>query len=548
MFPKTDPTNTQAWKALQTHRDELEGVHMRDLFAKDPNRFEEFTVLFEDLLFDYSKNIITRRTMELLLDLAGECRLKEATEAMFNGEAINETENRAVQHTALRDTSGQPVRVNGEDIAPGIREAREKMRNFCREVHEGIRTGYTGKAIEHVVNIGIGGSDLGPAMVTEALKPYWRENIRVHFVSNIDGTHIADTLKELDPEKTLFLIASKTFTTQETMTNAHTAKNWLLAAGGDEESVSRHFVAISTNEKGVADFGISPENMFPFGEWVGGRYSLWSTIGLSIALSVGYDRFEELLRGAHAADLHFRNEEMHRNIPVIMGLLGIWYVNFHGAKSMAVLPYDQSLRRFPAYLQQADMESNGKSVNRNGEPVTYPTGPVIWGEPGTNGQHAFFQLLHQGTQPVPCDFIATARSHNPIGDHHNLLISNFLAQTEALMKGKTAEEVREEMSRSTAGVNESAVPFKVFVGNRPTTSILLRKLTPYCLGKLIALYEHKIFVQGVIWNIYSFDQWGVELGKQLASKIQPELESTRTATSHDASTNGLIERYKMWKR
>jgi len=548
MFSKTDPTNTQAWKALQTHRDELEGVHMRDLFAKDPNRFEEFTVLFEDLLFDYSKNIITRRTMELLLDLAGECRLKEATEAMFNGEAINETENRAVQHTALRDTSGQPVRVNGEDIAPGIREAREKMRNFCREVHEGIRTGYIGKAIEHVVNIGIGGSDLGPAMVTEALKPYWRENIRVHFVSNIDGTHIADTLKELDPEKTLFLIASKTFTTQETMTYAHTAKNWLLAAGGDEESVSRHFVAISTNEKGVADFGISPENMFPFGEWVGGRYSLWSTIGLSIALSVGYDRFEELLRGAHAADLHFRNEEMHRNIPVIMGLLGIWYVNFHGAKSMAVLPYDQSLRRFPAYLQQADMESNGKSVNRNGEPVTYSTGPVIWGEPGTNGQHAFFQLLHQGTQPVPCDFIATARSHNPIGDHHNLLISNFLAQTEALMKGKTAEEVREEMSRSTAGVNESAVPFKVFVGNRPTTSILLRKLTPYCLGKLIALYEHKIFVQGVIWNIYSFDQWGVELGKQLASKIQPELDSTRTATSHDASTNGLIERYKMWKR
>ena len=548
MFPKTDPTKTQAWKALQTHRDELEGVHMRDLFAKNPKRFDEFSVLFEDLLFDYSKNLLTGKTMELLLDLAGECRLKEATEAMFNGEAINETENRAVQHTALRDTSGQPVQVNGEDIAPGIREAREKMRNFCREVHEGIRTGYTGKAIEHVVNIGIGGSDLGPAMVTEALKPYWRENIRVHFVSNIDGTHIADTLKDLDPEKTLFLIASKTFTTQETMTNAHTAKNWLLAGGGDRESLSRHFVAISTNEKGVADFGISPENMFPFGEWVGGRYSLWSTIGLSIALAVGYDRFEELLRGAHAADLHFRNEEMHRNIPVIMALLGIWYVNFHGAKSMAVLPYDQSLRRFPAYLQQADMESNGKSVNRNGEHVDYPTGPVIWGEPGTNGQHAFFQLLHQGTQIIPCDFIATARSHNPIGDHHNLLISNFLAQTEALMKGKTAEEVREEMSRSTAGVNESAVPFKVFVGNRPTTSILLRKLTPYCLGKLIALYEHKIFVQGVIWNIYSFDQWGVELGKQLASKIQPELDSTRTATSHDASTNGLIERYKMWKR
>ncbi len=548
MFPKTDPTKTQAWKALQTHRDELEGVHMRDLFAKNPKRFDEFSVLFEDLLFDYSKNLLTGKTMELLLALAGECRLKEATEAMFNGEAINETENRAVQHTALRDTSGQPVRVNGEDIAPGIREAREKMRNFCREVHDGTWKGYTGKTIEHVVNIGIGGSDLGPAMVTEALKPYWRENIRVHFVSNIDGTHIADTLKELDPEKTLFLIASKTFTTQETMTNAHTAKNWLLAAGGDRESLSRHFVAISTNEKGVADFGISPENMFPFGEWVGGRYSLWSTIGLSIALAVGYDRFEELLRGAHAADLHFRNEEMHRNIPVIMALLGIWYVNFHGAKSMAVLPYDQSLRRFPAYLQQADMESNGKSVNRNGEHVDYPTGPVIWGEPGTNGQHAFFQLLHQGTQIIPCDFIATARSHNPIGDHHALLVSNFLAQTEALMKGKTAEEVRVEMSRSTAGVNESAVPFKVFVGNRPSTSILLRKLTPYCLGKMIALYEHKIFVQGVIWNVYSFDQWGVELGKQLASKIQPELESTRTATTHDASTNGLIERYKMWKR
>ncbi|MBS1511999.1 MAG: glucose-6-phosphate isomerase [Bacteroidetes bacterium] len=526
-FPSINPTATPAWNALQQHYTEMKQVHMKDLFKSDSARYDRFSIQLDEILFDYSKNIITADTVQLLLQLATETKLATAIEAMFSGEKINGTENRAVLHTALRNFSGQPVRVDGKDVLPDVKNVQTQMKAFCGKVHSGEWKGYTGKKIRYIVNIGIGGSDLGPVMVTEALKPYWIEGMQAYFVSNVDGTHIAETLKKITPDETLFLIASKTFTTQETMTNAHTARNWFVQHAGDETQVAKHFVALSTNETEVSKFGIAVENMFGFWDWVGGRYSLWSAIGLSIALTVGYDHFEELLKGAHAADLHFRKTPFEKNIPVIMALVGLWYGNFFGTTTEAILPYDQYMHRFAAYFQQGNMESNGKYVDRNTNKVTYSTGPVIWGEPGTNGQHAFYQLIHQGTQIIPCDFIAPAISHNPIGDHHQKLLSNFFAQTEALMNGTTHEN-----------------PYRVFEGNRPTNSFLVKQITPFNLGELIALYEHKIFVQGVIWNIYSFDQWGVELGKALANKILPELVNEGTITSHDSSTNGLINAYK----
>ena len=540
-FPKIDPSSTAAWKALQQHYALFEQVHIRHLFENDEERFNRFSLRLQDILFDYSKNIITENTVGLLIDLANECGLKDAITAMFAGEKINETENRAVLHTALRNFSGQPVYTDGADVMPGIESVKNQMRACCEKIHSGTWLGYTGKKIKYIVNIGIGGSDLGPVMVTEALKPYWVAGIQSYFVSNVDGTHIAETLKKITPDETLFLIASKTFTTQETMTNAHTAREWFLSHAGDEAFVAKHFVALSTNEAEVVKFGIAPENMFVFWDWVGGRYSLWSAIGLSIALTIGYDHFEALLQGAHAVDQHFEHTSFEKNIPVLMALIGIWYVNFLGAASEAILPYDQYLHRFAAYFQQGNMESNGKYVGRNGMEVDYATGPVIWGEPGTNGQHAFYQLIHQGKLLIPCDFIAPAISHNPVGDHHTKLLSNFFAQTEALMNGKTEAELQQE------GVKESLLPFKIFTGNRPTNSFLVKQLTPFVLGELIALYEHKIFVQGVIWNIYSFDQWGVELGKQLANKILPELETDTPVATHDSSTNGLINAYKQMK-
>jgi len=539
-FPHITPNRTNAWQLLNGHSLEMQDAHMRRLFAEDGDRFKKFSMCIEDLVFDYSKNIITTETMAMLQSLANECGLPEAIQAMFSGEKINATENRAVLHTALRNFGTAPVLADGKDVMPDVRAVLAQMKSFCQQIHSGNWKGYSGKPIKYIVNIGIGGSDLGPVMVTEALKPYWVEGMHAYFVSNVDGTHIAETLKKVTPDETLFLIASKTFTTQETMTNAHTARNWFLQHAKDEAMVAKHFAALSTNEKAVVAFGIAPENMFGFWDWVGGRYSLWSAIGLSIALTIGYDNFEELLKGAYNIDKHFATAPMEQNIPVIMALLGIWYVNFMGASSEAILPYDQYMHRFAAYFQQGNMESNGKTTDRNGKRVTYLTGPVIWGEPGTNGQHAFYQLIHQGTQLIPCDFIAPALSHNPITDHHQKLLSNFFAQTEALMNGKTAEECRAE------GVPESLVPYKVFEGNRPTNSILVKKVTPFVLGELIALYEHKIFVQGVIWNIYSFDQWGVELGKQLANKILPELMDKQPVKSHDASTNGLINTCKIW--
>ncbi|MBK8610996.1 MAG: glucose-6-phosphate isomerase [Chitinophagaceae bacterium] len=527
MFPKIDPTTTPSWQALLQHKQLFEDVQMKDLFYNDPERFTRFSVQLGDLLFDYSKNIITENTLDILLELATDCKLKEAIEAMFTGEKINETENRAVLHTALRNFSGEPVLTDDVDIMPGIKKVQEQMKSFCDDLHGGIWTGYSGKKIKYIVNIGIGGSDLGPVMVTEALKPYWVAGIETHFVSNVDGTHITETLKKINAEETLFLIASKTFTTQETMTNAFTARDWFLQQAGDENHIAKHFVALSTNDKAVINFGIDAKNMFVFWDWVGGRYSLWSAIGLSIALTIGYDNFQQLLQGAYAADIHFRETDFRQNIPVLMALIGIWYGNFFGSRTEAILPYDQYLHRFAAYFQQGNMESNGKYVDRNGEPVQYATGPVIWGEPGTNGQHAFYQLIHQGTQMIPCDFIAPAISHNPVGDHHQKLLSNFFAQTEALMNGADHDN-----------------PYRVFTGNRPTNSILIKKITPHTLGELIALYEHKIFVQGVIWNIYSFDQWGVELGKVLAGKILPELENDEICEMHDSSTNALINAYK----
>lgn len=541
MFPTIDPTTTAAWKALTDHHEEMRQMHMRDLHRSDPNRFQKFSLCAHDMVFDHSKNIITERTMQLLLQLAEECHLPEAIRSMFAGERINATENRSVLHVALRNRSDRPMMVDGKDVMPDVKAVLSQMRAFCEKVHSGAWKGYSGKPIRYIVNIGIGGSDLGPVMVTEALRPYWKPGIQTYFVSNVDGTHMAETLKRVTPDETLFLVASKTFTTQETMTNAHTARDWFLQHAGDPTQVAKHFVALSTNEKEVVRFGIAAENMFQFWDWVGGRYSLWSAIGLSIALTIGYDHFESLLEGAHHMDEHFATQPYPQNIPVIMAMLGIWYTNFFGAATEAILPYDQYMHRFAAYFQQGNMESNGKSIDRNGSRVSYSTGPVIWGEPGTNGQHAFYQLIHQGTQLIPCDFIAPAISHNPIGDHHPKLLSNFFAQTEALMNGKTMEECKAE------GVPDALLPYKVFEGNRPTNSILIKQLTPFVLGELIAMYEHKIFVQGVIWNIYSFDQWGVELGKQLANRILPELQDDAMVRSHDSSTNGLINCYKKWR-
>ena len=539
-------TDLPAWKALKEHHHEVVGLHMRDLFARDPKRFERFSLHFKDILFDYSKNLITEKTVSLLMELAREAGLAKKIEAMFSGEKINVTEGRAVLHIALRNRSNRPILVDGKDVMPEVNRVLEKMRVFSESVRKGTWKGYTGKSITDVVNIGIGGSDLGPKMVTMALAHYTKPGLRSHFVSNVDGTDIAETLKVVNPETTMFLIASKTFTTQETMTNANSARAWFLAKAKDETHVEKHFVALSTNEAGVVKFGINPNNMFEFWDWVGGRYSLWSAIGLSIALSIGMDRFEELLSGAHKVDEHFRTEPFEKNIPVIMGLLGIWYNNFFDAESHAILPYDQYMSRFPAYFQQGDMESNGKSVTRDGKWIDYSTGPIIWGEPGTNGQHAFYQLIHQGTKLIPCDFLVPARTLNPLGEHHVILISNFLAQTEALMKGKTEEEVRTELAAS--GISgeefEKLVPARTFKGNKPSNSFLFRELTPETLGSLIALYEHKIFTQGVIWNVNSFDQMGVELGKQLAKAVLPELKGEKQITSHDSSTNGLINYYK----
>ena len=550
MLERINPTTTQAWFVLKKHfEEEMNRKQMKDLFAADPNRFETYSIKQDGVLFDYSKNIISEKTLQLLFQLAKECGLDKAIEAQFSGKAINETENRAVLHTALRNFSGQPVVLDGKDVMPGIQKVLQQMKTFCNKIHQGEHKGYTGKKITTIVNIGIGGSDLGPVMVTEALKPYWVDGIQTYFVSNVDGTHIAETLKKVNAEETLFLIASKTFTTQETMTNAHTARSWFLEHAKEETHIATHFIALSTNEKLVNAFGIDSQNMFEFWDWVGGRYSLWSAIGMSIALTIGYNNFEALLKGAYEADVHFKTTPFEKNMPVIMALLGIWYTNFFGAQSEAILPYDQYLHRFAAYFQQGNMESNGKYVDRNGTTVNYATGPVIWGEPGTNGQHAFYQLIHQGTLVIPCDFIAPAKSHNPIGDHHDKLLSNYFAQTEALLNGKSEKIVKEELK--TAGKSdaeiESLAPFKVFAGNKPTNSFLIEKITPHTLGFLIALYEQKIFTQGVIWNIYSFDQWGVELGKQLANQILPELNHNEPVTGHDSSTNGLINQYKQWK-
>lgn len=539
-------TALPAWQALQQHYQSMANVHMRDLFATDPQRFERFSLQFEDILFDYSKNRITVETMDLLVQLAQQSHLADKITAMFSGQKINNTEGRAVLHVALRNRSNRPIVVDGQDVMPDVNRVLAKMRTFSEQVRGGDWKGYTGQRITNVVNIGIGGSDLGPKMVTQALTHYAHPALRFHFVSNVDGTDIAETLKQINPETTLFLVASKTFTTQETMANAHTARDWLLKTAQDEAAIAKHFVAMSTNTAAVANFGIDTANMFEFWDWVGGRYSLWSAIGLSIVLAVGMDQFEELLSGAHRADEHFRTTPFAQNIPVIMGLLGIWYSNFFGAETYAILPYDQYLARFPAYLQQGDMESNGKGVTSDGEWVDYTTGPIIWGEPGTNGQHAFYQLIHQGTRLVPCDFLAPAQSLNPLGQHHPILIANFIAQTEALMRGKTEDEARAELASAGIAGEQLALlaRARTFPGNRPSNSLLFKRLTPSTLGALIALYEHKIFTQGVIWQINSFDQMGVELGKQLAKVVEPELSGPEPITAHDASTNGLINAYK----
>lgn len=544
-----NPTQTAAWQALQKHFDEMKDVTIAELFAKDGDRFSKFSATFDDqMLVDYSKNRITEETLAKLQDLAKECDLAGAIKSMFSGEKINRTENRAVLHVALRNRSNTPILVDGKDVMPEVNAVLEKMKTFSEAIISGEWKGYTGKAITDVVNIGIGGSDLGPYMVTEALRPY-KNHLNMHFVSNVDGTHIAEVLKKVNPETTLFLVASKTFTTQETMTNAHSARDWFLKAAGDEKHVAKHFAALSTNAKAVGEFGIDTANMFEFWDWVGGRYSLWSAIGLSIVLSIGFDNFVELLSGAHAMDKHFSTTPAEKNLPVLLALIGIWYNNFFGAETEAILPYDQYMHRFAAYFQQGNMESNGKYVDRNGNVVDYQTGPIIWGEPGTNGQHAFYQLIHQGTKMVPCDFIAPAITHNPLSDHHQKLLSNFFAQTEALAFGKSREVVEQEYrdQGKDPATLDYVVPFKVFEGNRPTNSILLREITPFSLGALIVLYEHKIFTQGVILNIFTFDQWGVELGKQLANRILPELKDDKEISSHDSSTNGLINRYKAWR-
>jgi glucose-6-phosphate isomerase len=542
---------TVAWRNLATHREDLADVHLRDLFAQEPQRFDRFSLRLDDLLLDYSKQRITERTLELLTALAMQAALPTWIEQLFDGQKVNCTEQRAVLHMALRNRSARPMEVDGKDVMPGVNRVLAQMRRFTDDLRSGTWKGHTGRAITDVVNVGIGGSDLGPVMASEALRPYWQDGLRAHFVSNVDATHLAETLGDLNAETTLFIIASKTFTTQETLTNARSARDWLVNALGDEAAVAKHFVALSTNQTAVTQFGIAPENMFEFWSWVGGRYSLWSAIGLSLACVIGMDRFEELLAGAHEVDEHFRTAPLGQNAPVIMALLGVWNANFWGAESHAVLPYDQYLHRFAAYLQQCDMESNGKTTDRDGVPITgYHTGPVIFGEPGTNGQHAFYQLIHQGTRLIPCDFIAAAQSHNPRGDHHEKLLANFFAQTEALMRGKTASEVRAELRDQGLDPTqvETLTPHKVFEGNRPTTSILYRKLDPRTLGRVVALYEHKIFVQGILWNVNSYDQWGVELGKQLAKTILPELSTDPAAitsdATHDSSTTGLINHFK----
>ena len=539
---------TKAYQELLQDRQRLSKSHLTSLFQADENRQSKYNILDQDILLDFSKNIIDEVTLKHLIDLAHECHLPDAIKAQFSGSKINQTEDRAVLHTALRAKADQSILIDGENIIPKIQTVKSHMREFTNQVISGDWKGYTGKEITDVVNIGIGGSDLGPVMVTEALKPY-KNHLHIHFVSNVDGTHIAETLKKVNPETTLFLIASKTFTTQETMANAFSARNWFLEEAKDEQAVSKHFVALSTNAKAVSEFGIDVANMFEFWDWVGGRYSLWSAIGLSISLSIGFENFELLLAGANEMDTHFATASFDKNMPVVLALLGIWYVNFFGAATHAILPYDQYMHRFAAYFQQGDMESNGKTVDRNGNRVDYATGPVIWGEPGTNGQHAFYQLIHQGSQLIPADFIAPAITHNNIGNHHTLLMSNFFAQTEALMNGKSKEVVEQELKN--AGKSEAEIaklsPFKVFEGNKPTNSILVKQITPKTLGALIAMYEHKIFVQGVIWNVFSYDQWGVELGKQLANSILPELENNEKIHSHDSSTNGLINQFKAWR-
>ena len=539
-------TKSKAWKALQAHHKQISHLQMRAMFAKEPRRFDTFSVTACGILLDYSKNRATKKTMKLLFDLARHANVESWRDKMFAGERINVTENRAVLHIALRNRSNRPVIVDGRNVMPDVNAVLAHMKEFCDSVGNGLWKGYTDKPITDIVNIGIGGSDLGPVMVTEALKPYAQPGLHVHFVSNVDGTHLTEVLKVVNPETTLFIIASKTFTTQETLTNAESARRWFLNAAQDQSAIAKHFVALSTNEKEVARFGIDTKNMFEFWDWVGGRYSLWSAIGLSIAAYVGFKHFEELLDGAFEMDEHFREAPLDKNIPVILAVLGIWYNNFFDAQAHAILPYDQYMHRFPAYFQQGDMESNGKYVTRDGTEVDYSTGPVIWGEPGTNGQHAFYQLIHQGTKLVPADFIVPIASQNPMGEHHAILLSNFFAQTEALMRGKTPKEAREELR--LAGMKEvdikQLLPHKVFSGNRPTNSIMIKKLTPRSLGSLIAMYEHKIFVQGVIWNVNSFDQWGVELGKQLAKAILPELQGEGEVKSHDCSTNGLINYYK----
>jgi glucose-6-phosphate isomerase len=550
MLPKINPIQTRSWQKLDRHFAEIRDVHMKDLFAEDPGRFNRFHIRFNDILVDYSKNRITDETLSLLFELAHETGVPQAVEKMFSAEKINETENRPVLHIALRNRTNAPIMVDGHDVMPRINAVLQKMENFSHKVISGKWRGYTGRKITDIVNIGIGGSDLGPVMVTEALRPYAREELAVHFVSNVDGTNISETLKPLNPQTTLFLIASKTFTTQETMTNAFSARKWFLKQAKDSIHVARHFVALSTNSEKVEKFGIDKTNIFEFWDWVGGRYSLWSAIGLSIACFVGFENFAELLQGGFEMDRHFKDTPIEKNIPVILALIGIWYSNFFSAQTEVILPYDQYLHRFPAYFQQGNMESNGKSVGRDGRKIDYQTGPIIWGEPGTNGQHSFYQLIHQGTKLIPADFLAPAISHNPIGDHHDILLSNFFAQTEALLKGKTKEEVVAELKADgkTDAEIEKLAPHKIFAGNKPTNSILFKKLTPRILGCLIAMYEHKIFVQGVIWNICSFDQWGVELGKQLAKKILPELIDANPVYTHDSSTNGLINAFKEMRK
>ncbi len=550
MLPNINPTTTKAWKALSAHYQEIGNVEMKKLFSEDSARFETFTRSFENIFLDFSKNRINQKTFSLLCQLAEEVNLDKAKKEMFGGSNINLTENRAVLHVALRNRKGKPILVDDEDVTPAVNDVLDRMKSFTDRLHSGQIKGYTGKNIQHIVNIGIGGSDLGPFMVTECLKPFQKEGIQSHFISNVDSSHIVNVLKKVDPETTLFIIASKTFTTQETMTNANSARDWFLSHAKDASHVKNHFVAISTNQKAVSEFGIELSNMFEFWDWVGGRYSLWSSIGLSIACAVGFDKFNELLEGAEAMDEHFLNTPTEDNLPTILALLGIWYNNFFGAETHAILPYDQYMHAFAPYLQQGDMESNGKYVDRNGEKVAYQTGPIIWGEPGTNGQHAFYQLIHQGTKLIPCDFLAPAKSQNPLADHHEKLLANFFAQTEALMLGKSKEQVVAEFE--AAGVSKDQIDlltaFKVFEGNRPTNSILFKELNARTLGSLIAMYEHKIFVQGIVWNIFSFDQWGVELGKQLAQKILPRLSGDEKITDHDSSTSGLINKYKALRK